>query len=167
MLVWWQDGARIYLKERLHMVSNGKLGFLWDAEEKSFQVTGELAHVGALAELIPDLLPTEHCRSHIQNRLTSKNIEEALRYCSEAQTRVYLLNLTYLTQAYVWGGEKPATSLPVEIAQPLSYLASRFDQKPILIFRNYVLDNWKRLDQNQGVTLDNIMTPLKFFWGDR
>ena len=64
---------------------------------------------------------------------------------------------SYFASAYVYGIEDdPAHSIPAGVAVPFVELAEMVERPPILSYSNYVLSNWKRIDPNGGIVVDNL-----------
>ncbi|KOP26673.1 hypothetical protein AMR41_08590 [Hapalosiphon sp. MRB220] len=83
---------------------------------------------------------------------------------TERQIKRAFLLMSIFGNAYVWGGEIPATVIPHSLAIPLCKLANILDRPPIVAFSSMVLDNWRRIDKTQPIELDNI-APLQLFLG--
>lgn len=67
--------------------------------------------------------------------------------------------LSFLVSALVHpyeGREVPTTHIPQNISVPLCYLAERLGRKPILSYASYALNNWRRIDPDSPIHLDNI-----------
>jgi indoleamine 2,3-dioxygenase len=83
---------------------------------------------------------------------------------NEQQIQRAFLLLSVFGNAYVWGGDKTATIIPNTIAVPWCQLAEKLDRPPIVAHASMVLHNWRRLDRNRPIELDNIAT-LQLFLG--
>ncbi|WP_170223490.1 indoleamine 2,3-dioxygenase [Nonomuraea turkmeniaca] len=88
---------------------------------------------------------------------------DRLESCGE-QERAMLL-LCCLANAYVWGADAPARSLPAPVARPLHDLAHRLDRAPIIAHASLVLNNWRRIDATEPLSMSNIDTQLTFLGG--
>ncbi len=75
-----------------------------------------------------------------------------------------MLLLSILGNAYVWGEATPAHCIPRGVAIPLWKVAEKLGIPPIVAHTHIVLRNWRRLDCEKPVTLDNI-APLQLFLG--
>jgi len=63
----------------------------------------------------------------------------------------------FLATAYVFPPNQPTTNiLPASIAKPLVTLSEAVKRPPILSYAPYTLVNWKRIDPNQPITVDNL-----------
>lgn len=80
-----------------------------------------------------------------------------------AKQRAMLL-LSVMGNAYVWGGPEPAKILPAQIAGPWCRLADYLGRPPNAAHESMVLNNWRRIDPDRPLSLDNVAT-LARFWG--
>jgi len=79
------------------------------------------------------------------------------------ELRLYFVRLAFLASAYVNQVGQPAvSSLPANLAVPLTRVANILSVPPILNYAGYALYNWKRFDKKQGVELGNIDTIQNF-----
>jgi indoleamine 2,3-dioxygenase len=77
-----------------------------------------------------------------------------------------MLLLSYLGQAYVWGGGKNVPGrLPAALARPWYEVAQKLDRPPILSYASYALHNWRRLDPERPIELGNIGLLQNFLGG--
>ncbi|MGN9843174.1 indoleamine 2,3-dioxygenase [Nonomuraea sp. H19] len=88
---------------------------------------------------------------------------DRLESCGE-QERAMLL-LSCLANAYVWGAGTPARTLPATVARPLHELAQLLDRVPIVAHASIVLNNWRRIDGTEPLSMSNIDTQLTFLGG--
>ncbi|WP_171075398.1 indoleamine 2,3-dioxygenase [Nonomuraea basaltis] len=88
---------------------------------------------------------------------------DRLESCGE-QERAMLL-LSCLANAYVWGHGTPARTLPAPVARPLHDLAQLLDRAPIVAHASIVLNNWRRIDETEPLSMSNIDTQLTFLGG--
>lgn len=82
---------------------------------------------------------------------------------SRELTRAMLL-LSVFAGAYVWGEAVPAARLPHTIAVPLWAVAEQLGRPPIISHSSMVLNNWRLLDPDSPIALDNLDT-LQLFLG--
>jgi indoleamine 2,3-dioxygenase len=73
--------------------------------------------------------------------------------------------LSYLGHAYVWGGAKPATLLPANLAKPWYTVAHRLGRPPVLSYSSYALHNFYRLDPAREIECGNIALIQNFLAG--
>lgn len=74
---------------------------------------------------------------------------------------------SYFASSYVFAtNEEPASRIPKEISVPLVELAVAVGRKPILSYASYCLYNWKKLDPNKDIVVDNLDLIQYFTHGD-
>ena len=78
--------------------------------------------------------------------------------------RAHLL-LSLFAHAYVWGGAEPVDRIPEGIAKPLLEVSRRLDLPPVLSHTDLVLYNWRRLDVEADICMENLCTLNNFFDG--
>jgi len=81
------------------------------------------------------------------------------------ELRRAMLLLSFLGHAYVWGGRTPAARIPDVLAVPWVAVADRLGRPPILSYASYALDNWRRLDRDAPLALDNLALLQNFTGG--
>lgn len=78
------------------------------------------------------------------------------------------LILGMLAQAYVWepvfhdDTDTPRKQLPSQLAIPLIAISQRLGEPPIFNYADYVLRNWRAIDPNKALTIDNLTTLATF-----
>jgi len=138
-------------------------GFLCPYDAPSVVLDGDLGEVRDLAQRLPEVLPTGTVRA-VLDALTVISADR-IAGLDDVQARMAMVHYSFLVQAYVWGAEPPASSLPPSLAIPMVALADRLGQQPLLQYSGYVLDNWGMLDPAKGVSLENIYMLQKFASG--
>jgi len=84
----------------------------------------------------------------------------------EAELERAMRLLSYFGHAYVWADPAdPAHEIPATIAVPWYEVSQRLGRHPVLSYPAYALHNWKLLDPDKPITLENITT-LSTFLGD-
>jgi Indoleamine 2,3-dioxygenase len=78
--------------------------------------------------------------------------------------RAHLLRCIF-AHAYIWGGPEPMDEIPEGIAIPLWEVAKRLDMPPVLGHPSIVLYNWRRLDAEADICMENLSTLNNFFDG--
>ena len=139
-------------------------GFLCDFDAASVPLDGEVALARDIAMRLPEWLPTGRIRELLVDRLPMTSAED-IAALNDIQARMAMVHYSFLVQSYVWGSPAPLTSLPAQLAVPISALAKRLGQKPLLQYSGYVLDNWALVDPARGLALDNIYMIQKFAGG--
>ena len=113
-----------------------------------------------LAAELSVLLMTGRLRSALEQLapLDTNRLED------ERQLQRAMLLLCYLGNAYVWADDKPANLLPRGIAIPWVQIAEKLGRPPISSHASLALYNWRRLDKEGPLDLDNLDT-LQLFAG--
>jgi len=75
-----------------------------------------------------------------------------------AAVRRAMLLLSAFGNAYVWETETAAQRIPAPLALPLWKVAERVGRPPIIAHASMVLANWRRLDPNGSLEVDNLDT---------
>ena len=116
-----------------------------------------------LADDLPKLLGARlgQAREPLRN-LPVLSIEELV--CDSELRRAHLL-LCLFAHAYVWGGKEPMAEIPRGIAIPLWQVSKKLGIPPILGHVSIVMYNWRRLDSNAEISMENICTLNNFFDG--
>ena len=84
---------------------------------------------------------------------------------TDAELRRAHLLLCLFAHAYVWGGQQPLDVIPEGIAKPLWEVSQRLGIPPILSHTSIVLYNWRRLDAEADICMENLSTLNNFFDG--
>jgi hypothetical protein len=84
---------------------------------------------------------------------------------TDADLRRAHLLLCLFAHAYVWGGNSPIDTIPKGIAKPLWEVSERLGMPPVLGHPSIVLYNWRRLDVNGDICMENLSTLNNFFDG--
>lgn len=71
----------------------------------------------------------------------------------------------YLGQAYVWGQDPPAVSIPAGFAEFWYFISVKTNRPPILSYASYVIDNWHLINTNNPIALGNIAITQNFLGG--
>ena len=117
-----------------------------------------------LACSIPKLLLTNKIRKQIDNLPDSFFSHDLSKY-SEEELRLLNVQFSFLAHAYVWGDLVPSKILCKAIAQPWSDISNMLGRPPILSYASYCLDNWHKINQDEGVNLDNVALNYNFLGG--
>jgi len=73
--------------------------------------------------------------------------------------------LSYLGHAYVWGGRRPALSLPARLAVPWHEIAESLGRPPVLSYSSYALHNYFRFDTSREIECGNLALLQNFLGG--
>lgn len=139
-------------------------GFLSSFELPEIALPDEWAPVLHAAEDLSALITSGRIR-HFLDRLPDPGVAGWTKSASDAELRAAMVRYSFLVQAYVWGEADAPVSLPANLAVPMVALADALGQAPLLPYSAYVLDNWARLDEAGGITLDNIAMIQNFLGG--
>lgn len=141
----------------------GKTGFLIHPEPLQ-SLTGYLQdeiaeHLDSLIDNLADSLENKQIRAQldalsaydISNLVDSRAIERAFQ--------IY----AYFASAYVYAtGETPAKHIPAGVAVPLVQLAEKVKRPPILSYAPYTLANWRKIDPDGEIVIENLELLHKF-----
>jgi len=111
---------------------------------------------------LPKLLVSGRVRTFLRRMPL---IDPAPHLSTPAQWRRAMQALSYIGHAYVWGENEPPASLPENIALPWYTVARHLGRPPVLSYVSYALDNWRRLEPEGPITLENIALLQNFLGG--
>lgn len=117
-----------------------------------------------LARSIPKLLLTNKIRKQIDS-LPDTFFSHNLEKYSEQELRLLNVQFSFLAHAYVWGDLVPSKILCAAIAKPWSKISEMLGRPAILSYASYCLDNWHKINQDEGVNLDNVALNYNFLGG--
>ncbi len=136
-------------------------GFL-PAEDPLTRLPSAFAAWEECALNLPKWLVSNHLRQTIQNL----PVFPTAQLTTAAEIERAMLILSYLGQAYVWADlQQPASVIPANLAIPWHQVACRLSRPPILSYASYALQNWRRLNPQQGIELGNIALLQNFLGG--
>lgn len=119
-------------------------------------------------ESLPDSYyePWEYVVKHLQGLILSKRLREVVdklpvlsteRLFGEAQWRRAYCVLSFITHAYVWGGNRPAERVPPPVSIPFLETCKHLELPPVATYASVVLWNWKPIfDAERVDTLANL-----------
>lgn len=119
-------------------------------------------------ETLPDSYyePWEYVVKHLQGLILSKRLREVVdklpvlttdRLFGETQWRRAHCVLSFITHAYIWGGNKPAERVPPPVAIPFLETCEHLQLPPVATYADVVLWNWKPIFDTERVdTLANL-----------
>ena len=113
---------------------------------------------------IPKLLLTNKIRKQIDELPDSFFSHDLSKY-SEEELRLLNVQFSFLAHAYVWGDLVPSKILCKAIAKPWSNISKMLGRPPILSYASYCLDNWHKINQDEGVNLNNVALNYNFLGG--
>lgn len=84
---------------------------------------------------------------------------------TEADQERALLLLTHFANAYVWSGDSAELRLPAAVSVPLCGLGTAMGRQPIAHYATTTLTNWRLLNPNEPVSVNNACTQIQFLGG--
>ncbi len=140
-------------------------GFLSHYEIDEIELPPQFTEVCRAAANLSGLISSGKVQKWL-DQLPDPKIDDWVTTAPEEQVRTAMVHYSFLVQAYVWGEPTPPTKLPANLARPISAIADRLGQAPLLPYSGYVLDNWARIDKSGPISLDNIFMVQNFVGGD-
>jgi indoleamine 2,3-dioxygenase len=117
-----------------------------------------------LGQNLPKLLSARRVRPFIDAQ--TGLLDSIPASWQEEDYRAAMRILSFAGHAYVWESpDHPAGSLPAQLAQPWYEVARRLGRPPVLSYASYALDNWRRLDRDRLIAIDNIVLLQNFLGG--
>lgn len=112
----------------------------------------------------------KHLTDYINAGIIRRKIEELplisnIKLNSIAEEERAMMLLAFFAHAYIHSPPTPRNYLPENIAVPWIQITSKLNRKPILSHSTNVLYNWKRLDKEKPLQLDNMATLCQFHGG--
>lgn len=140
-------------------------GFLCKFDADQVDLPDELDAIRNTALSLPGLLPSGRVRAVLEAQLPDIAPETAFQSCGDAALRLMMVHYSFMVQAYVWGESTAPEALPRCLSVPVTALADRLGQLPLLPYSGYVLDNWAKLERGKGITLENTRMIQSFLGG--
>ena len=115
---------------------------------------------------LPKLLLTGKVRSTIDG-LSKKDlsIKQLLVNQMGKDLKLAMAQLSFIAHAYIWGDVKPHGKLPEALAKPWVEVAKHLGRPPILSYASYCLDNWFLINEDEGISLENVGLINNFLGG--
>ena len=139
-------------------------GYLSSYEIDSVELPDGFDEMLDAAAQLSDILTTGRTR-HWLKQIGHPDMAGVSCSRQRRQVRTAMVHYSFLVQAYVWGEPEAPTTLPANLAIPISAIGDHLGLPPLLPYSGYVLDNWYRLDKAGGISLDNIGMYQNFFGG--
>ena len=141
-------------------------GFLGTHEPlKSFTTqSNSLKNLENIATDIPKLLLTGSLQKQINNLDTNAFCIDAVVE-DPANLNLAMNFLSFLSHAYIWGDNEPHDKLPQVLAAPWVKAARILERPPILSYASYCLENWYKVNNKQGISLENVALITNFLGG--
>jgi len=144
---------------------SGPRGYLCRHNADEVTLGGALGEAAKTAQRLPQILLSGHVRDILMSWLPQSGITEEIDGLTDMQTRMAMVYYSFMVQAYVWGEDSPPHILPACLAQPMTALADKLGQQPLMPYSSYVLDNWGLIDKSKPIDLDNIYMLQNFLGG--
>jgi indoleamine 2,3-dioxygenase len=150
-------------ESELRKPAYARRGFLPETDPlAAFPSDSPYAALDEIGRDLPSLLYDKGFRTYAC-ALRIPKWEEPISETTLPQLRLYYVRVGFLASAYVnQVGQEPATSLPSNLAEPLTNAAKRLRRPPILSYDGYALYNWKRFRKDGPIALGNIDTIQNF-----
>jgi len=107
-----------------------------------------------IAEDLPDLIVDGYIREVMDN-MPVFDLSPARNRDPRIIERLHLL-YTYFVNAYVHMGDEPDKRIPAGIAVPVVWLSEQVNRPPMLSYAGMVLNNWRRIQAHEALSLDNL-----------
>lgn len=135
-------------------------GFL-PAEDPLTELPPAFAEWDHLSRELPYLVLTGRVRSTLADFKTP----DLNLLSTKGELERAMLIISALGMAYIWTEEPPIEVLPAHIAVPWATLAERLGRPPMITHSSVVLNNWRRIDPNEGIHADNLACTQHFMGG--
>ncbi len=135
-------------------------GFL-PAEDPLLSLPKPFAEWDRLSAELPYLVLTGRVRSTLAS-FTSPNLD---LLTTTAELERAMLIMSALGMAYIWTEQPEIELLPANLAVPWATLANKLGRPPMITHSSVVLNNWRRLDPNDGIHADNLACTQHFMGG--
>ncbi|MEE2877348.1 MAG: hypothetical protein VX822_06175 [Candidatus Neomarinimicrobiota bacterium] len=144
---------------------------------RKFQVDPErgfLPNPDPILELLPQYSKWDRLGAETPALLHNRNFRQAVKELPEIDSSALrdgpeldraMLLLSMFANAYVWDGYEPSTTIPSPLAVPLCQVAYRCGRPPIASHASIVLNNWRRIDPDGPIELENLATMQNFLGG--
>ena len=109
-------------------------------------------------------LPALIIAGRLRKTIDQMPVPDLKKLETEGQMRRAMLLLSHFGNAYIWGDNPPARVIPHSLAVPWAEVAEQVGRPMIISHASIVLDNWRLLDEQAPLALENIGT-LQLFLG--
>lgn len=137
-----------------------KRGFL-PAEDPLTELPPPFAAWDRLSADLPYLVLTSRVRSTLANFKTP----DLNLLTTKGELERAMLIVSALCMAYIWTEEPAVEVLPAQLAVPWAAIAERLGRPPMITHSSVVLNNWRRLDPNDGIHAENLACTQHFMGG--
>ncbi|MEM7797624.1 MAG: hypothetical protein AAF633_00415 [Chloroflexota bacterium] len=137
-----------------------KRGFL-PAEDPLTELPPAFAEWDRLGRELPYLVLT----GRVRRTLADFKTPDLEQLTTQGELERAMLIMSSLGMAYIWAEAPEIEVLPAHIAVPWAALGERLGRPPIITHSSAVLNNWRRLDPNDGIHADNLACTQHFMGG--
>ncbi|MEM7116321.1 MAG: hypothetical protein AAF614_28055 [Chloroflexota bacterium] len=135
-------------------------GFL-PAEDPLLSLPPEFAEWDRLSADLPYLVLTSRVRSTLANFETP----DLNLLTTKGELERAMLIISALCMAYIWTEQPEITQLPSQLAKPWAAVAEKLGRPPMITHSSVVLNNWRRLDPDDGIHAENLACTQHFMGG--
>ena len=119
-----------------------------------------------IANQLPKLLLTGTVQKKIKSlKPNDLSIDLIIKKNNIREIKLAMVQLSFISHAYIWGAQTPSKVLPEVLAKPWTKAANILGRPPILSYASYCLDNWYRLNPKADISLENVGLLANFLGG--
>ena len=119
-----------------------------------------------IANQLPKLLLTGTVQKKIKSlKPNDLSIDLIIKKNNIREIKLAMVQLSFISHAYIWGAQTPSKVLPEVLAKPWTKVANILGRPPILSYASYCLDNWYRLNPKADISLENVGLLANFLGG--
>ena len=119
-----------------------------------------------IADQLPKLLLTSKIQKIINSlKINDLSVDLLIKNKNIRELKLAMVQLSFISHAYIWGAETPSKVLPEVLAKPWTQVANILGRPPILSYASYCLDNWYRLNKKENISLENVGLLTNFLGG--
>jgi indoleamine 2,3-dioxygenase len=128
--------------------------------------TKSLDRLANIADQLPKLLLTGGVQKNIKSlKANDLSINSVIKNNNARELNLAMVQLSFISHAYIWGAKTPSKVLPEVLAKPWVQVANILGRPPILSYASYCLDNWYRLNHRENISLENVGLLTNFLGG--
>ena len=125
-----------------------------------------LDRLADIADQLPKLLLTSKIQKNINSlKIDDLSVDLLLKNKNIRELKLAMVQLSFISHAYIWGAKTPSKVLPEALAKPWTQVANILGRPPILSYASYCLDNWYRLNKKENISLENVGLLTNFLGG--
>ena len=128
--------------------------------------TRSLKLIAEIADQLPKLLLTGKVQKTIKNlKPDALSVNSIIKDGDIREVKLAMVHLSFISHAYIWGGNNPEKLIPEAIAKPWVKLGNKLGRPPILSYGSYCLDNWYKVNSKEDISLENVGLLTNFLGG--